>query len=76
MSLQVKHIGLAFTIENKQVCQHKGPGNNMQDNIGRHLKLFLFTSNGLSEQDDFSAKLLPLAAEPLLSGEILVCLPV
>lgn len=39
----------------------QGPGNNIQDNIMRHLKLFLFASNGLSEQDDYSAKLLPLA---------------
>lgn len=42
----------------------------MQDNIIRHLKQFLFASNGLSEQDDYSAKLLPLAVEPPLSGEI------
>lgn len=48
----------------------------MQDNIMRHLKVFLFASNGLSEQDDYSAKLLPFAVEPLLPGEILVCLSV
>lgn len=48
----------------------------MQDNIMRHLKLFFFASHRLSEQDDYSAKRLPFAAEPLLSGEILVCLSV